>query len=192
MRKSILVAAFSVAAALAAGVPAQTGQVVAGSAPGVAGAAQTITVTATITAINPATRTVMLKSSEGKEAAIVAGPEVKNFDQLKVGDAVDVAYVEALVLELKKGGGAPVARSTYGGVGTAPAGGVPGMKAGRQMTVVADVIGLDPATQMVTLRGPERTLDLHVRDPEQFKLIAKGDQVEATYTEAAAIKVTPK
>jgi hypothetical protein len=30
-----------------------------------------------------------------------------------------------------------------------------------------------------------------VRDPEQFKLIAKGDQVEATYTEAVAIEVTP-
>ena len=33
---------------------------------------------------------------------MVAGPEVKNFNQLKVGDKVDIQYVEALVLELKK------------------------------------------------------------------------------------------
>jgi hypothetical protein len=30
-----------------------------------------------------------------------------------------------------------------------------------------------------------------VRDPEQFKLIAVGDQVEATYVEAVALSVTP-
>jgi hypothetical protein len=29
------------------------------------------------------------------------------------------------------------------------------------------------------------------RDPEQFKRVAKGDRVEATYTEALAIAVEP-
>jgi hypothetical protein len=42
---------------------------------------------------------------------------------------------------------------------------------------------------MVTLRGPERTVDLKVRDPAQFALIAKGDQVQVTYAEALAVKV---
>jgi hypothetical protein len=31
---------------------------------------------------------------------------------------------------------------------------------------------------------------LKIRDPEQLKLIDKGDQVEATYTEAVALAVT--
>jgi len=44
---------------------------------------------------------------------------------------------------------------------------------------------------VVTLKGPQRTVELKVRDPEQFKLIKKGDQVQATYTEAVAIAVTP-
>ena len=44
---------------------------------------------------------------------------------------------------------------------------------------------------MVTVRGPQRTVDLEVKDPEQLKLVSKGDQVELTYTEAAAISVTP-
>jgi hypothetical protein len=59
------------------------------------------------------------------------------------------------------------------------------------VTIVADVVDINPATQTITLRGPQRTVELKVRDPEQFKLIAKGDQVEATYTEAVAIEVTP-
>jgi len=34
-------------------------------------------------------------------------------------------------------------------------------------------------------------VDLRVDDPEQFKLVAVGDQVEATFTEAVAISVEP-
>ena len=30
-----------------------------------------------------------------------------------------------------------------------------------------------------------------MKDPEQFKRIAKGDRVEATYTEALAVAVEP-
>jgi hypothetical protein len=63
--------------------------------------------------------------------------------------------------------------------------------AGRQVTVMAEVVGLDPKTQIVTLRGPQRTVELKVADPEQFKRVAKGDRVEATYTEAMAIVVEP-
>ena len=59
------------------------------------------------------------------------------------------------------------------------------------MHVVADVIALDPLTQTVRLRGPTQVVDLRVHDPEQFRLVAVGDQVEATYTEAVAISVAP-
>ena len=47
------------------------------------------------------------------------------------------------------------------------------------------------AVQTVTLRGPERTIDLRVRDPNQFKLVKVGDQVQATFTHAVAISVEP-
>jgi outer membrane protein len=58
--------------------------------------------------------------------------------------------------------------------------------------IVADVIATDAATQTISLRGPGgRTVILPLRDPEQFKGIAVGDQVEATYVEAAALSITP-
>lgn len=170
---------------------AQTGAAVMGKAPGKVAMAQTVKVTATITAIDAATRAVTLKGPKGNEMVVTAGPEVKNFAQLKVGDQVNIEFLESLALELKKGGGAPVAATAKEGAAAAKPGERPGMVGGRQVTVVADVIDLNAETQVVTLKGPQRTVELKVRDPEQFKLIKKGDQVQATYTEAMAIAVTP-
>ena len=170
---------------------AQTGAAVVGTAPGAGAVAQTVKVTATITTIDRAKREVTVKGPQGREVVLFAGPEVKNFAQMKVGDQVTAEYVEALTLELKKGGGKTVGMTGKEGAKGAKAGERPAGAAGRQVTVIADVVGVDSATQTVTLRGPKRTVDLKVRDPEQFKLMAKGDQVEATYTEAMALSVQP-
>ena len=77
-----------------------------------------------------------------------------------------------------------------GAVGAKP-GEKPAGAAGRQVTVVGDVVAVDTAAKTVTVKGPQRTVDLKVNDPEQLKLIAKGDQIEATFTEAMAISVSP-
>jgi len=189
MHRLILLVTVILSAALALPAAAQTGGAVVAKGPGVAGAAETVKVTATITKIDAANRAVTLKGPKGKEVTIICGPEVKNFGQMKVGDQVDAEYVEALTLELKKGSQQVVSRSDTGVVGQAKPGQMPGAAAGRQVTVIAEVIGLDPATQTVTLRGPQRTVDLKLRDPAQFKLVSMGDKVEATYTEAVAISV---
>ncbi len=159
--------------------------------PGVATAAQRVKVTATVTAIDPATRSVTLKGPQGKELTVTAGPDVKNFAQIKVGDRVNAEYVESITLELKKGSTAPVARSESTALHTAKSGDRPAGVVGRQVTVTAEVTDLDAVNQTVTLRGPQRTVELKVADPEQFKRVAKGDRVEATYTEAVAIAVEP-
>ena len=192
MKVSLAIAALAAATILAPQAAAQTGAVIVGKGPGVAGAAQTVKVTATITAIDAATRDITLKGPQGREVVVTAGPEVRNFAQMKVGDQVDVEYVEALTLELKKGGGQPVAKTETAGMARAKPGEQPAGIVGRQTTVVADVIAVDKDKQVVTLKGPKQTLDLKVRDPKQLALIAKGDQVEATYTQALAIVVSPK
>ena len=191
MRNFIASAAICVAAVCAVPAVAQTGTVMGGTAPGKAAMGQTLKATATITAIDKTNRDVTLKGPTGKELTVTAGPEVKNFDQLKVGDKVDFEYAEALTLELKKGGGLPVARTEETAAKGAKPGATPAGMVGRQITVVANVVALNPAKQSVTLQGPQRTVDLIVRDPEQFKRIAKGDQVEAIYTQALAIAVEP-
>ena len=105
------VVAVAAAALLAGPATAQTGGAMVGTAPGKAGAIQTVKATATITAIDKATRDITLKGPQGNMMTVTAGPDVKNFDALKVGDQVDMQYVEALTLELKKGGGMVVGRT---------------------------------------------------------------------------------
>ena len=185
---TIVAAAFAFATSP---LQAQTGGAVVGTGPGVAAAAQTVKVTATITAIDQSTRDVTLKGPEGNLVTVTAGPEVKNFDKLKVGDQVDMQYIEALTLELKKGGGLVVGRTEKADAVGAKKGEQPAGAVGRQVTIVADVVAVDPARQVVTLKGPKQTVNLRIPDPEQFKRIAKGDQVEAKYTQAFAVAVDP-
>jgi len=161
------------------------------SAPGRAEVARAVRVSATVAAIDKATRTLTLKGTDGKEFPLVAGPEVRNFDQIQVGSQVIVGYLEALALELKKGGGAARDRAETTAGGRAEAGAQPAAAAARKVTVTADVTAVNAATQTVTLRGPQRTVDLRVPDAKQFKMIAVGDQVQATYTEAMAVSVEP-
>ena len=187
----------SVALVAAASVPAlaqkpeATGGTVTETAPGKGTVANVAKITASVEAIDAAKRAITLKGPEGKVVTITAGPEVKNFDQIKVGDFLVVRYIEALTLELKKGGTALRQRTDRDmGVAAKP-GERPAGAVGTETTVIADVIAVDPKKQVVTLRGPERTVDLKLRDPKQFNLVKVGDQVEATFTEAAAISVEP-
>jgi hypothetical protein len=191
MRKFTLIAAAVIAIATAPAI-AQTGGVAAmKSEPGKVTVADAVSVTATVDAIDKAKRLITLKGPEGNLFVVQAGPEVKNFDQIKVGDLVVAQYVEALTLELKPGGGQMRERIERENAATAKPGEKPGAAAGRTVTVIADVIAVDAKKQSVRLRGPQRMVDLKVKDPNQFKLIKVGDQIEATFTEAVAIAVGP-
>jgi Cu/Ag efflux protein CusF len=160
------------------------------TAPGQGAAARMVSISASVEAIDTASRTLTLKGPKGNVVDLPAGPEVKNFDQIKVGDFVLVRYFESLALELKKGSGIRE-RSERQASETAKPGAQPAAGAARQITVVADVVAVNAKTQTLTLRGPKRTVDLRLRDPEQIKLVKVGDQVEATYTEAVAVSVEP-
>jgi Cu/Ag efflux protein CusF len=190
MRMLILRIGALVATLVAGSAAAQTGMVATGSAPGVASVAGTVAITGSITAIDAQTRRVTLKGEGGNEVVITAGPEVHNFEQLTVGDAVTIEVMKALTLELKKGSTAVVSRTDDVAAAQAAQGAQPGAVAGLQVTVIAEVTAVDPENQLVTLKGPEHSIDLPIADPAQFALISVGDRVEATYVEAAAVSVT--
>jgi Cu/Ag efflux protein CusF len=191
MRISLLLAAIVSTFALVQPVVAQTSNTITRSEPGKVAKAQTVEATLVITGIDKASRTLKFKGPQGNEAEVVAGPDVKNFDQLKVGDSVNVAYVEALVVELKKGGGLKVERTDKSAMAQAKPGETPQGGVAKQVTAVGDVTKVDAATQTITVKGPQRTVELKVRDSEQFKLIKVGDQLEVTYTTAVALSVAP-
>jgi len=167
-----------------------TGGVVVASEPAKAAVMATIEVTANITAIDKAARMVTLKGPK-RTVEIVAGDDVKNFDQLKVGDNVTVKFVEALTLELKKTTVKPDIKADVAAVRATP-GAKPGGAVGRQITIIAEVVMVDPENSIIALKGPQgRVVELPVQNKDQFKVVKKGDQVEVVYTEAVALAVTP-
>ena len=170
---------------------APTGGVVTASEPGKAAIVGAVKASAAVTAIDKATRTITLKAADGKSFDLAAGDEVKNFDQIKVGDEVAVEYVRALTLELKKSGGALSKSESTDAVRAKP-GQKPGGAVGRQVTVMTEVVDVNPKNKTISLKGPKgNVVELDVQNPEQFKVVKKGDKVEAVYTEALAIAVVP-
>lgn len=148
-------------------------------------------VTATIVGIDPATRTVTLKTKAGKVLELEVTNEARNFDQLVVGDVVTAQYRESLSLSLVDTK-TDVKRSEKEIEARAPQGAKPGGEIGREVTIIADVVAVDRHANTVTLRGPRgQTVDVVVSDPERLKRVKKGDQVKAVYTEALAISVDP-
>jgi len=142
-------------------------------------------------AIDKASRTVTLKASTGELFDVAAGDQVKNFDQIKVGDQVVVQYVRALTLELKKAGGKLTTKETTDAV-SAKKGAQPGAAVGRQVTAMTKVIDVDQKNKTISLQGPKgNVVVLDVKNPDHFKVVKKGDNVEAVYTEALAVSVQP-
>jgi len=158
------------------------------TAPGMAMAVKTSKVTATVVGINKDTREVTLKRSDGKIVIINASEEVRNFDQIMVGDKVKAEYTQSLTLELKKGGKGKPSASEQSAMARAPMGAKPAGAVGQEVTILANVVAVNTKKKFITLRGPQgNTVDLPVQDPNQLKNIKKGDQVEAVYTQALAI-----
>jgi hypothetical protein len=144
---------------------------------------------ATIIKIDQDAREVEVKGPRGNELTLQAGPEIRNFDKLEVGDEIVAEYERSVSLTLDK--------SKHGVVGTtesdlssrAKPGEKPAAAAGGHLEVVAEVVELDKTAQSVVVRGPEQTLEFEIEDPEQFKLIELGDMVTLVVAEAIAIEV---
>ncbi len=158
-------------------------------APGQASLAQELTASATVTAIDLETRQVSLKNTEGETFDIVAGEQVANLPNVKVGDKVMLKYLQILDVELLKGTAGIRKRIVEVDGERAGADEKPGGGVGMKVTIYADVIGLDKQQQTVTVRGVDETLTIKINNPEQFNLIAEGDQLKAVQTKAIGIGI---
>ena len=172
--------------------PGRTGAAAIVSEPGKATAMRTVEVSAQVVGIDKATRRLTLKGAKGDVVDLVASDEVKRFDQIKVGDSIVARYLEALTLELKKtrveAGDVKVSQElARSKPGEQPAG-----IGARQVVAIADVVTVDPAKSTITIQGPTGNLTtLNVQNPDQFKVVKKGDQIEVTYTQAMALSLEP-
>lgn len=162
------------------------------TAPGKANLVEAVSAQATVTAIDMASRKVSLKNAAGEAFDIVAGEQVTNLANLKVGDVVALRYLQMLDLELLKGTAGVRKRIVEVAAGKAEAGEKPGAGIGKKVTLYGDVIAVDKGQQTITVKGVDHTLVLKVHNPAQFALIAKGDQIKAVQTQAVGIGILPE
>jgi plasmid maintenance system killer protein len=158
---------------------------------GVAAQEATLLYDGEVTKIDATTRTVTLKNNDG-ETSIVAGPEVKNFAEIKVGDHFDVVYELAVAIELVKvkNPGATSEQVTTS-TATAPQGDKPGMITTNTITATANIESIDAAKNIVSLKGPQGNIfKVKVQNPDLMKDISVNDQVKVVYTEAIAAVVS--
>jgi Cu/Ag efflux protein CusF len=168
------------------------GAAAAAQVPSSIGKAAVVTETAVIVAIDAANRLVSLKGEDGAVETVVAGPEVKRFSELKVGDKVTFKFYESVVYAIQQPGAkAPVPEAA--GV-TRSTGPKPGGTMAQRLTAVVTVQAIDPKIPSITIKSEDgNTLSLKVEDPANLTGVKVGDKVEITYTRALAISVeSPK
>lgn len=178
----LLCAAFVSLVLVSASAEAQTPKPLTGGA--------TATVTATIQAIDAANRLVTLKFEDGTVDTVYAGPEVKRFNELKVGDRVTFRYTESAVVQVVKAGGTAPTASGSEGV-TRGTGAKPSATVAQQVKLTVDVEAIDPAVPSISVKTPDnRHVVYKVEDKKNIEGLKVGDRIELTLTRALMIAVS--
>jgi hypothetical protein len=146
--------------------------------------------TAKIEAIDKTARLVTLTDKEGDSETIYCGPEVKRFDELKVGDTITMRYYESIAYAIRKPGQPSGLPATTGPKITRGQGARPSGTIAQQETATVTLKAIDAKVPSVTVLTEDgRTVSFKVEDKKNLKDVKVGDKVEITYTEAVMISV---
>jgi hypothetical protein len=144
-------------------------------------------VTATVEAIEEATRTITLKNTDGTYEVLDVPASVKRFDALKVGDTVKARYYETVVLRLKEPGEKAVDSASAATTPT-PGGAKPAGTMAGQRTITATITAIDQNVPSITFTGPNGwTYSTRVEDKKALAKVKVGDRVDITWTAAALV-----
>jgi hypothetical protein len=150
---------------------------------------EVVEVTTTIEAIDAENRLITLEDDAGDLVTIYAGPEVKRFDELKVGNQVTFDYYESVLVEVRKPeeGDAPsvtLEAEAVRGEGERPSGAV-----AEKVTAMVTIKAIDrdvPSVTVLAVDGGTRSFEV---DPGHLEGVEVGDEVVVTYTQALMISV---
>ena len=135
---------------------------------------QTVKITATVTAMDPANRRATLLVSDGKKFNVKMGPGVINFEQLQVGDHVAATVTQKVVISPK-------------GEETPSPGNSQGDPAAENVQLSGKVIAIDSGKRTVTLRFDDGvTQTLPVRNDVDLSRHKLGETFDFRVTEVTA------
>jgi hypothetical protein len=152
-------------------------------------------VTASVESVDPGTRALVLKGEGGMRVAMVAGPEVRNLEQIKPGDKVVAVYHRALAADVKPRGTPVSPPAAADHVERSKPGEKPGGAAGVSVATTVRIESVDKSFNTVSFKrsdGIVRTVAVEHPDAQRFiQTLKPGDPVEIVYSEALAVSVVP-
>jgi hypothetical protein len=154
---------------------------------------KTTYITATVEAVDLQNRIVTVRRPNGNLVDIKAGGQVKNLDQVKVGDSVNITYYESIAAKVYKPGEMPQgSTSTVAAERLSKPGEKPSGVIGAQETVTATIESISPKKSTVTLKMANGKYKVvKIEDKRNLEGVKVGDEVMITVTETLAISVTP-
>jgi Cu/Ag efflux protein CusF len=184
---SVILLALMLTASLAR---AQTKQGAAKDAKPGAMVVDVVKLTGTVKAVDMDKKTVTVEGSGGR-TVVVDAKNARNLDQVKVGDKVNLRYIESTALFVRKSDAPPSVSETQE-VALAPKGEKPGGIVTKTIELTGTVESIDMKKRTVAVKGPAGNVRTFKVGPEAKNLgqVKKGDQVVLRYTEAVALSVT--
>lgn len=156
---------------------------------------QTFEATATVETVDAKTRQMLLKTEDGHFLTLVAGPQVRNFAQIKSGDRIYARYESELAARMGKPDETMLTDQDLVGGGRADRGAKPAGEEDLEVRRKITVSAIDLEHNLLRfLDAGQVTHVVQVRSPPMrafLRTLKPGDIVDVTFREAEMVEVTP-
>ena len=153
-------------------------------------ASETVTATARVEAIDHETREVTLLLESGELYTSQVGEEVRNLDQVGVGDVIYVHHTESVSIQVVADDGSEPESYVQEDLARAGKGKMPGFAASESAVATAIVEAINLEDNTFKLREPDGEIRQYTaRNPDNLRRAEVGDKVITTVTTSVVITV---
>jgi hypothetical protein len=140
-----------------------------------------------VAAIDAAANSVTLRGPRGNLADVDVDPAVADVSRLRVGDKLNVAYKQALLLQIDRLATRGVRERIEKTVAIPASEGF--TSSAHRVRIVATVTKIDRKNRLVTLRGPRHQQVLQATQDVPLDKLKVGDSVRAEFVAAVAVEL---
>jgi hypothetical protein len=155
-----------------------------------------VSATVKVVSIDHQTRHLTVMNTEGEHFTLKAPPEVRNFDQLKVGSTIQTRYTFSTEYVVSKPNSPLPANAQTVLTASAAKGDIPNGAVVNHITITGAVVGVDKAKHTMKLVNPKggEVYNIQVQKPDGIRALEQvkvGDTITAYVSESLLIAVNP-
>jgi hypothetical protein len=148
-------------------------------------------VSATVVAVDPATRRIDLATASGERLSLTATPDMRNFDQIEPGDIATMQMFGSISVRVADAT-APNQTDTFAMIGRAPEGDRPGSIIGSVTMATVTFVSYDPGSfdaEIILPSGERRVVPVQPGMRSFAAARTRGERIEVTISDAVALFV---